>query len=81
MNPTIFAIAIVFGGSIGMTSAALFGLDAGGGFVLGSAILFVVLTLAQRAEVLGEALLASNRRVLTELIRFTSTHGDQTRWT
>lgn len=76
MNPSIFAIAVVFGGSLGMTTAALFGIDAGGGFILGSAILFVLLAIAQRTELLGEALLAANRKLLTELHRISSPHGD-----
>jgi hypothetical protein len=44
--PSVFAISLVFGGGLGMTAAAAFGLDAGGGFVVGAASVFMLLSIA-----------------------------------
>jgi hypothetical protein len=44
--PSLFGISVIFGGIAGMSAASLFGIDAGGGFVVGFALLFTILTVA-----------------------------------
>jgi hypothetical protein len=44
--PSVFAMAVVFGGGLGMTAAAAFGVDAGGGFILGATLVFMLLSVA-----------------------------------
>jgi hypothetical protein len=43
VEPSVFAISAVFGGSLGMVAASAFGLDGGGGFIVGSALVFMFL--------------------------------------
>lgn len=44
--PSVFAISVVFGGILGMVAAAAFGLDGGGGFIVGAALTFMFLSVA-----------------------------------
>ncbi len=41
--PSVFTIATVFGGGVGMTTASLFGHNGGAGFLLGFGLVFLVL--------------------------------------
>lgn len=43
---SVFGIAAVFGGGAGMSAASAFGLDAGGGFIVGSTLVFLILAVA-----------------------------------
>jgi hypothetical protein len=42
--PSVFALSVVFGGAIGMTAASAFGLNAGGGFIVGASLVFLLLS-------------------------------------
>ncbi len=44
--PSVFAISAVFGGSLGMAAASAFGVDAGGGFIVGAVLVFMFLSIA-----------------------------------
>jgi len=87
LKPSIFALAVVFGGTTGMTAASLFGVDAGGGFVVGFALLFVVLAVAnalsRNINDLTHALLVRNDGSVAEAkvrsgkgYRLTASHGN-----
>lgn len=58
--PSVFTIATVFGGGVGMTTASLFGHNGGAGFLLGFGLVFVVLGTA--------VLVARHRETLADLI-------------
>lgn len=59
-HPSVFTIATVFGGCIGMTTASLFGHNGGAGFLLGFGLVFLVLGTA--------VLIARHRETLANLI-------------
>ena len=42
-SPSIFGIAVILGGGLGMTIASLFGIDGGAGFFAGAAVTFLAL--------------------------------------
>lgn len=44
--PSVFALSIVFGGGVGQTAFSMLGLPAGGGFLVGSAMVFLALASA-----------------------------------
>lgn len=84
--PSIFAIAVVFGGTTGMTAASLFGADAGGGFVVGFACLFVILAIAsalsRNIDELTQAVMAAQetaseaKQKVVKSLRLTTSHGN-----
>lgn len=84
--PSIFAIAVVFGGTTGMTAASLFGADGGGGFVVGFACLFVILAIAsalsRNIDELTEAVVSAQetaseaKQKVVESLRLTTSHGN-----
>jgi uncharacterized membrane protein YhiD involved in acid resistance len=41
--PSVFGVSVVFGGGAGMSAASAFGLDAGGGFIVGTFLAFLIL--------------------------------------
>lgn len=44
-TPSVFAISAVFGGTLGMVAASAFGIDAGGGFIVGAVLVFMFLSI------------------------------------
>jgi len=44
--PSVFALSVVFGGAIGLTTFSMLGLSAGGGFLVGSTLVFLALASA-----------------------------------
>lgn len=45
-RPSVFAIAVVFGGTSGLTISSLLGVTGGGGFLLGTFVVFIALSSA-----------------------------------
>lgn len=63
--PSVFAIAVVFGGTLGMTIASLAGYESGAGFLFGSAAVFLtlgaaVLVARHRERLVHEAVVMSS---------------------
>lgn len=44
--PSVFALSVVFGGTIGLTAFSMLGLSGGAGFLIGFALSFVALASA-----------------------------------
>ena len=44
--PSVFALSVVFGGSIGLTTFSMLGWPAGGGFLVGFTLVFLALASA-----------------------------------
>jgi hypothetical protein len=62
--PSVFTIAVVFGGTLGMTIASLAGYEGGAGFLLGAAAVFlalgsVVLIARHREQLVHDAVVMS----------------------
>jgi hypothetical protein len=73
--PSVFAISVVFGGIVGMSAAAAFGLDAGGGFIVGTALVFMFMSVAVLLS--KEIERSSHSEDMLKLILATVARGNQ----